>query len=73
MQQEKADHAALLGGSKSPMYPDPDIRSGLSARLERPARPLRAKHNFAPGVPLFQGAIGLPDLAKREHLRDWNV
>jgi hypothetical protein len=29
--------------------------------------PLRAQHNFAAGVPLFQGAIGLPDLVKREH------
>jgi hypothetical protein len=36
-------------------------------------RPLWAQHNFAPGVPLFQDAIGLPDLVKREHLGDRNV
>jgi hypothetical protein len=75
-----------LSGQHAPRIPRPS-RNG--ANLGRPGmrsitrsrnpsvanvrRPLWAQHNFAPGVPLFQEVIGLPDLVKREHLGDRNV
>jgi hypothetical protein len=75
-----------LSGQHAPRIPRPsrngaDLgRAGMRSitRSRNPSvanvrRPLWAQHNFAPGVPLFQEAIGLPDLVKREHLGDRNV
>ena len=50
-----------------------EVQEPLAQWVANVRCPLRAQHNFAPGVPLFQDAIGLPDLLKREHLGDRNV
>jgi hypothetical protein len=52
---------------------DHEVQDPLAQWVANVRSPLRAQHNFAPGVPLFQDAIGLPDLVKREHLGDRNV
>jgi hypothetical protein len=52
---------------------DHEVRKPLAQWVANVRCPLWAQHNFAPGVPLFQDAISLPDVVKREHLGDRNV
>jgi hypothetical protein len=41
---------------------DHEVQEPLAQWVANVRCPLWAQHNFAPGVPLFQDAIGLPDL-----------
>jgi hypothetical protein len=52
---------------------DHEVQEPLVQWVANVRCPLWAQDNFAPGVPLFQDAIGLADLVEREHLGDRNV
>src|SRR5277367_931777 len=46
---------------------------GAAKLFHEVSRTLRAQYDFAPGVPLFECAVGLPDFVERVHISDGDL